>query len=591
MLATAAKELGMEARDGIRTDGSRRAGALTDRRMPSLGMSLDLDGPRRFSLSARHTTDGFRSQWNPSSHDVMASGPQTLMVATARGRRKGMHMGDHPTKPGPQEREDHELRAICEQIGLKAAQKFSTVREAFRYLDDDHDGKISRSEMQYFFRAYNFPNQTADRFFDRLDHDGSGEVEYSEFMKYVAPYVQPEPVVTSCDSSPECSSGESTRAPSPLDCTSQPCDPEIQAILDFIGHKSKQKFSHAREVFRCVDCNDDGRISREEMRYFFRVFNMPESRADRVFDHIAGLGSGDVKYYEFVRFLGPFLDLPGTAAAMQQRPEGSQSGSNVSSRRPSLSGSVNCNSFRKSSQPPSLADASDLIKSSGAVKMVTHELPPAELEKEMRDVMKDIGEKLPLKFKHVRDAFRPLDLSHNGKITLTEMRSFLRGFGWPHEVADRFFGVLDEDACGEIDFNSFMANFDVVLGPANRLAPRGELVGAVDQQLRQEVNQMAGILGEKLLTKFSSAREALRTLDLSNDGNITLREMRLFFRMMCMPVDAANKMFKCLCKDGADTVEYNDFLALFGPVDRPGGRWRTVQELKGSPRPQIWTIM
>merc|ERR1711959_418448 len=59
--------------------------------------------------------------------------------------------------------------------------------------------------------------------------------------------------------------------------------------------------------------------------------------------------------------------------------------------------------------------------------------------------MGDIGEKLPLKFKSVRDAFRPLDLSRNGKITRTEMRSFLRGFAWPREVADRFFSVLDED--------------------------------------------------------------------------------------------------------------------------------------------------
>merc|ERR1712118_117680 len=113
----------------------------------------------------------------------------------------------------------------------------------------------------------------------------------------------------------------------------------------------------------------------------------------------------------------------------------------------------------------------------------------AEIEKEMRDIMKDIGEKLPLKFRHVRDAFRPLDVSHNGKITLTEMRSFLRGFGWPHEVADRFFSALDDEACGEIDFNSFMSHFEFVLGPANRPAPRHELITVPDDKLRQEINQ------------------------------------------------------------------------------------------------------
>merc|ERR1712146_672282 len=89
----------------------------------------------------------------------------------------------------------------------------------------------------------------------------------------------------------------------------------------------------------------------------------------------------------------------------------------------------------------------------------TSESAPVDVEKEMRDIMKDIAEKLPLKFKHVRDAFRPLDLSRNGKITQTEMRSFLRGFCWPHEVANRFFKALDDGNRGEIDYNAFMSHF------------------------------------------------------------------------------------------------------------------------------------
>merc|ERR1719428_1695357 len=159
--------------------------------------------------------------------------------------------------------------------------------------------------------------------------------------------------------------------------------------------------------------------------------------------------------------------------------------SNHSSRRPSLQergwghppqetsriGSTRGHSLSK---PPSLVDAHDITGCYEAKKTV--ELSPNEIEKEMKEVMKDIGEKLPLKFKHVRDAFRPLDLAHDGKITRTEMRSFLRGFGWPHDVADRLFKALDEDQCGTVDFNLFMSHFDAVLGPANRPARRGELI-------------------------------------------------------------------------------------------------------------------
>lgn len=585
MLAAAAQELSLEARDGVRTDGSRRAGSLTGRR--ATGLSLDLDSSRLRCLSARPSIHRLGSSWPP--RDIMASGPQTLTVAAARGRRRGVHTGASSARFGPVEKLDPELHMVCEQIGLKAAQKFSTVRQAFRYLDSDHDGRISRSEMQYFFRAYNFPAQIADKFYDRLDRDGSGEVEYSEFMKYIAPYVQPEAIISSC-STPECSSGASTRTPSPLPFTNQtsPMTPEIQAMLEFIGAKSKEKFRHAREVFRCVDCNDDGRISRREMRYFFRVFNMAEAKADQLFEHMmAGCDTNDVGYHDFVRLVGPYLDMPGTLA-MMQTPAGSKPESKRSSRISSKPGSE---SGKPVSGNPQAVDSSEWMEALHIHKLDTSETVHVDIEKEMRDIMKDIAEKLPLKFKHVRDAFRPLDLNHNGRITRTEMRSFLRGFGWPHEVADRFFGTLDDDKSGEIDFNAFMSHFDAVLGPANRPAHREDLVLVIDDQLKQEVNQIAALLGEKLLTKFSSAREALRTLDLSNDGKITREDMKLFFRTMCMPGDAASKMFRCLCRDGADTVEYDDFLALFGPVGGPGGRWRTVQELKCSPRPSIWAIM
>merc|ERR1711879_840392 len=127
----------------------------------------------------------------------------------------------------------------------------------------------------------------------------------------------------------------------------------------------------------------------------------------------------------------------------------------MGSRRSSAVGSARGYLASKGSYAPSLADS---IESVEIANLAKHE-SPVDLEKEMKEVMKDIGEKLPLKFKHLRDAFRPLDLSHNGKITLTEMRSFLRGFGWPHEVADRLFRALDDDR-GEIDFNLFMSHFD-----------------------------------------------------------------------------------------------------------------------------------
>lgn len=583
LLARAAEELRMESRDGIRSAGSNLSS------FPAHAVSIDLDLSKRFSPPAPHSARGSSTGSWPLQKDVLASGQQHLTIAGARGRRKGGHSGARRDSAAA---DDHELQSMCEQIGMKAAQKFKTVREAFRYLDADHDGKISRSEIHYFFRAYNIPAHIADRFFDKLDYDGSGEVEYGEITRYLARYIQSD-YDNGGWSSPESGSEASTRMPSPEDVVEptvgdvqakNPMDREVQDALTFIGMKAKEKFGHARELFRRVDCNDDGRISKKEMRYFYRVFNLSETGADKLFNFMGGELTGDVSYHDFVGLVGPFLELPGTQAAMLQRPEGAPP-SNRPSRRSSL--------LRSGAEPrpqscPSAR--SSHIQEFGSISASSNDAT-VDVEKELRNVMKDIGAKLPLRFKHVRDAFRSLDLNHNGKIVRTEMRSFLRGFGWSHQVADRIFEALDEDGRGEIDFNMFMSHFDGILGPANRLAFRSVVVPVEDAKLRDEVNQLAGILGEKLLTKFSSARQALSTLDLSNDGRITQSDMRLFFRTMCMPKHEADKMFKCLCKDGADFVDYNDFLDLFGQGGKSGSRWRAVQDLKGTPKPAIWKMM
>lgn len=204
--------------------------------------------------------------------------------------------------------------------------------------------------------------------------------------------------------------------------------------------------------------------------------------------------------------------------------------------------------------------------------------------------MEDIGRKLPLHFRHVRDAFRPLDLAKDGKITRSEMRSFLRGFGWSHEIADRLFALADEEGCGTVDYTEFMSHFESVLGPANRPAARSPAIAVKDPNIEREINEIAMIVGEKLVTKFQNSRQAFSPLDLSNTGCITKSEMRRFFRNLNMPNDAADKVYGALLRNGSQTVVYDDFMCLFGPTTLPGGRWRSVDELTNTPRPSIWRI-
>jgi Ca2+-binding EF-hand superfamily protein len=253
--------------------------------------------------------------------------------------------------------------------------------------------------------------------------------------------------------------------------------------------------------------------------------------------------------------------------------------------------------------------------------------------------MEDIGRKLPLKFNKPRDAFRCLDVERDGQITPSEMRSFLRGFGWGEDVADRLFALLDEEERGEVDYNMFMAHFAPVLGPAlfpatrsrllqpplaGKLEPRlgsptssctgtVSVLGSViapsgsgapsnistclseEKDIDRQLNAVAKILGEKMRTKFRNGREALRSLNLRNEGQITRSEMRTFFRHMCLPIHDADAFFDGLKPEcagtavGEGTVRYDDLVALLCP---PNGNtatkplhWRAMEDLREAPMP------
>merc|ERR1712032_100996 len=197
--------------------------------------------------------------------------------------------------------------------------------------------------------------------------------------------------------------------------------------------------------------------------------------------------------------------------------------------------------------------------------------------------MGDLGQKLPIKFRHPRDAFRMLDLERNGRITRDEMRGFFRGFGHSDQIADKIFNLLVEDSHGGVDFNAFMSHFDSVLGPQFRCAKRTPMIELEDKRLEKEINDIAIAIQERLTTKYKSVQDAFRAMDLNKDGTVQLSELKVFFRSFGMPNDVAEKVFNVLCADGGidedGGVKYEEFTQLLGaskPKDRPKGipSWR-----------------
>jgi Ca2+-binding EF-hand superfamily protein len=503
---------------------------------------------------------------------------------THRAHRQGSNPGDY-VKTGPmtardprafaQDRarcDDVEMRALCklcEQMGLKAAQKFKTTRDALRFLDADHDGLIERSELRHFFRAYDFGNEVADRFFDYFDDERRGFIAYSDFVEMTIPYFNGvfSTRGSSCKSKTDgCDSESSTRTGTPTAFSEEDTRSQVHAefgdALRHIARKMPETFGTLRRAIRHADGGNRGSVCKSEMRYFFRAFNLPEDVADRFQSCLAGLANTtDVNSHDLFDCLSPYIEPQYREAALPRR----------SSRGPSeVTSPARCTSKVTSvatrEQPEGVAlDGVPLARE--------------KAHRELKLLLSEIGAKLPVKFRHPRDAFRMLDLERNGWITRSEMQGFFRGFGYLDDVANRIFDLLRDPEREEVDFKAFMKHFDGVLGPAFRQARRDPLIPCEDRHLESEVNKIAAAILDRLITKYRNVHDAFRALDLNRDGTINQAEMRNFIRGFGMPVTSADKIFSALDKDGSGEVKYDEFIAIF-PNDSIDGKKETKEFVK-----------
>lgn len=446
------------------------------------------------------------------------------------------------------------LAELCGRVGEKAALKFRSIREAFRFIDSDHDGTIDRGEMRSFFRAYDYGANVADAVFDHLDPEGRGMIDHQQFVMLMSPFFN--------DYRPgflEDAPNEHSQRADALDqlfrrTGTKEVLKEFKDVLDLIGSKAAFKFRNITDAWRYVDNDKNGAVSRGEMRHFFRAFNLDSETSDKLFDKIVAVGEDEIPYDVFGKFFAPYIQPDHTGHRLPMPSKVNPKGA--------LIGLANPNTMKDLSRQGG-GVAHGLQSPRSAARSKTAE---DTLRSELRGLMQDIGTKLQLKFRHPRDAFRMLDLQRDGRITRQEMRAFFRGFGYAEPVADKIFDMLVEDAHGGVDFNAFMSHFDSMLGPQFRCAKRKPLIEMENKVLEKEVNDLAIVIGQRLTTKYKSVQDAFRAMDLNKDGTVQLSELKTFFRSFGMQPEIAEKVFGVLAADGVDEgggVKYKEFMQLF----------------------------
>lgn len=285
-----------------------------------------------------------------------AMGGSPRIVMTPLHPRQGAR-GDGAL--GPPNREEQELREVSRQVAELAPQKFNTVREAFRYLRPDHNGRVSRSQVHYFFRAYGVERVQADRLFAYFDPTENDEIDCQKFIEFFRQEINPEDepgpqvgaqvlqvgethaasVCASIPGSPARAGPASGLDAAAVEHLCAKISNEFHYMLLEVREKAPQRFSHVREALRIVDVDYDGCITRTEMQHFFRAFGIEEVRADKFYEKLAKGGPGGANYHTFVQVVSPFLDLPGVVAHAQiaqspSRPQSARSRPTSARSRP-----------------------------------------------------------------------------------------------------------------------------------------------------------------------------------------------------------------------------------------------------------------
>mmetsp|Transcript_108399 Transcript_108399/g.203440 ORF Transcript_108399/g.203440 Transcript_108399/m.203440 type:complete len:481 (-) Transcript_108399:142-1584(-) len=203
-----------------------------------------------------------------------------------------------------------QLTRNLQLLGPALGRKFRTIRRAFRDVDTDHSNTVDRDETREFFRNFGFIEPgPADEFFDAMDSDGGGLVDYREFQKVFAPYIygksdlgssclpmKPREKIERARSEPK---KAPTRSDDTWNCRGRKLnDNELSKIVGQVSDIMDAKYGSIRKAFKGVSENHETMLSRQDVRSFFRGYGFANV-ADQFFDRLDQTGRGRINYREF----------------------------------------------------------------------------------------------------------------------------------------------------------------------------------------------------------------------------------------------------------------------------------------------------
>merc|ERR1712139_101012 len=133
----------------------------------------------------------------------------------------------------------------------------------------------------------------------------------------------------------------------------------------------------------------------------------------------------------------------------------------------------------------------------------TRELSRGEMQRKLAQAVHIVSDKANLKypsFRELRQAFRWVDLSKDGKVTRAEVEDFFRVFSVPRETAEYLFALLNAKGCDEINHSDFVNVFGPSMGIDHQEPSHKKYVElSGERDLEREINEIMRIMGDHML--------------------------------------------------------------------------------------------
>jgi Ca2+-binding EF-hand superfamily protein len=379
------------------------------------------------------------------------------------------------------------LQVVRQKMESMAKGGGGQARKMFKQFDRDGSGSISKEEFKQFLKLMGIElgDEEFEKFFDSLDEDASGTLMYNEFVKNVF------------------DSGSTT-----IDVGST--KGEAEKAEETLKNKLTTNFANFRQAFMVMDQNRDNKLSLSELRAAINHAGIRLSGKElkRLMELMSG--SSDSEFATFEQFANR-MGVNKDALSGQQAIPGQELGGGALTKfaMGAHRDKTDTASMRKTHGVSLAAEMSDLTS-----KFLGQ---PANFQYTYRALLQQLRLEFGTDTNTKAELFQAMDKDGSGYLDKVEFGDLMRtmGYNLSDENVRDFFGRLDTDKSGSIDYKEFLYHVTDKGGTANDTDLGKGTAEEADKAFRDKIYQ-----------KHKNLTQAFRHLDEDKDNFLDISELR-----------------------------------------------------------------